>query len=176
MIAFWAKVCPPPCTCCGNDLKHLLFIAHKKRSPDWNPLWPDIMLTQCKGTHAHLEVIQTFTTCCSLIGFAGLNKWVQFVLGTRFPVSGLLAWLLWIVCVLLSGHGDSGNEKGPPMVSACLQTFSQVPSGSNPRALLFPDHQCLLPSCITTKICSLLYYFWIHRPWWVEYFTFDINT
>ena len=84
------------------SLKQLLFTTSKTRSPDRNPQWCDITLTLCKGPHVHLEVIQTVTTQCSLIGFAGLNKWVQFVLGTSFPCSDPLAWTLWIVCVLLS--------------------------------------------------------------------------
>lgn len=150
--------------------RHFPFSARKTRSPDWNPLWSDIMLTQCEGTHVHLEVIQTFTTYYSLIGFAGLNQWVQFVLGTRVPVSGPLAWLLWTGCVLLFGWGDSGHEKGLSVVSMCLQTLSQVLSGSSPRAFPFSDTStsCHLVSSQKHVHCSTISEYIGHEEWHIS--------
>lgn len=107
----------------GNDLKYWLFTARKKRWPDWNPLWSDIMLTQCEGTHVHLEEIQTCTTYYSLIGFAGLSTWGQFVLGTRFLVSGLLAWLPWIVCVIYLAMVIQGMRKARPWYPRVFRPF-----------------------------------------------------
>ena len=111
------------------SLKQLLFTTSKTRSPDWNPQWCDITLTLCKGPHVHLEVIQTVTTQCSLIGFAGLNKWVQFVLGTSSPFSDPLAWALGIVCVLLSYLTlvTGGCEGLLPVVSLRFQGFHRLP-------------------------------------------------
>lgn len=101
------------------------FSACRTRSPDWNPLWSDIMLTQCEGTHVHLEVIQTFTTYCGLIGFAGLNQCVQFVLGTESLF--LVSWpdhsgqaVCFYLAVVIQGMRKAH------LWYLCLQTLSQV--------------------------------------------------